>query len=96
MKISTYERKHGIQWTTHNQLQYLDFADNMTLLSHTHQKMQMKTTNVTVTSASVGFNIHKGKTKIFKYNTKNISPITLDGEALEVVKSFIILGKHHR
>ncbi|CAH8500376.1 unnamed protein product [Schistosoma intercalatum] len=52
----------------------------------------MNTTSVAAASASVGLNIHKGKSKILKYNTENINPIILDGEALEDVESFTYLG----
>ncbi|VDP55778.1 unnamed protein product [Schistosoma margrebowiei] len=41
---------------------------------------------------SVGPNIHKGKTKVLKYNTENTTPITLDDETLEDVESFTYLG----
>ncbi|VDO57178.1 unnamed protein product [Schistosoma margrebowiei] len=88
MKTSTSEGKHGIQWTARNQLDDLDFADDLALLSRTHEQMQTKTASVAVVSASVGLNIHKGKTKVLKYNTENSNPITLDGEILEDVKSF--------
>ncbi|VDP52853.1 unnamed protein product, partial [Schistosoma margrebowiei] len=53
--------------------------------------MQIKTTSVASVSASVGLNIHKGKTKVLKYNTENSNPITLDGETLEDVESFTYL-----
>ncbi|VDO59346.1 unnamed protein product [Schistosoma margrebowiei] len=78
-----------------NQLDDLDFADDLALLSHTHEQMQIKTANVAAVSASVGLNIHKGKTKVLKYNTENNNPITLDGETLEDVGSFTP-GNHHR
>ncbi|VDO79874.1 unnamed protein product [Schistosoma margrebowiei] len=61
MKTSTSQRKHGIQWTTRNQLDDLDFADDLAFPSHTHERMQMKTTSVVAASASVGLNIHKRK-----------------------------------
>ncbi|VDP51832.1 unnamed protein product, partial [Schistosoma margrebowiei] len=37
MKTSTSEGKHGIQWTARNQLDDLDFADDLSLLSRTHE-----------------------------------------------------------
>ncbi|VDP26045.1 unnamed protein product [Schistosoma curassoni] len=88
----TYEGKHGIQWTARNQLDDLDFADDLALLSHTHEQMQIKTASVAAVSASVGLSIHKAKTKVLKYNTENSNPITLDGETLEDVDSFTYLG----
>ncbi|VDO57961.1 unnamed protein product [Schistosoma margrebowiei] len=66
----------------------LNFGDDLPLLSHTREKMKMKTTSVAVASALVGLNIHNGKSKILKYNKENTNLITLDGETLEHVQSF--------
>ncbi|VDO67197.1 unnamed protein product [Schistosoma margrebowiei] len=65
----------------------LDFADDLALLSHTHEQMQIKTASVAAVSASIGLNIHK----VLKYNTKNSNPITPDGETLEDLESFTYL-----
>ncbi|VDP51154.1 unnamed protein product [Schistosoma curassoni] len=92
MKTSTSEGKHGIQWTAQNQLDDLDFADDLALLSHTHELMQIKTASVAAVSASVGLSIHKEKTKVLKFKAENSNPITLDGETLEDVESFTYLG----
>ncbi|VDP49146.1 unnamed protein product [Schistosoma curassoni] len=70
----------------------LDFADDLVLLSHTQQQMQEKTTGVAADSAAVGLNIHKGKSKILRYNTTCTNRITLDGEDLEDVNTFTYLG----
>ncbi|VDP67389.1 unnamed protein product [Schistosoma mattheei] len=67
----------------------LDFADDLALLSHTQQQMQEKTTSV---ATAVGLNIHKGKSKILRYNTACNNRITLDGEALKDVKALTYLG----
>ncbi|VDP15827.1 unnamed protein product [Schistosoma margrebowiei] len=45
--------------------------------------MQMKRASVAVVSASVGLNIHKGKTKVLKFKAENSNPITVDGGTLE-------------
>ncbi|VDP39678.1 unnamed protein product [Schistosoma curassoni] len=76
------------------QLDDLDVADDLALLSHTQQLMQEKTTSVAAASAAatVGLNIHKGKSKILRYNTVCNNPITVDGEDLEDVKSFTYLS----
>ncbi|VDP56134.1 unnamed protein product [Schistosoma margrebowiei] len=92
MKTSTSEGKHGIQWTSRMQLDDLDFADDLALLSQTQQQMQEKTTSVAAASAAAGLNIHKGKSKVFRYNTACTNPITIDGEDLEDVKTFTYLG----
>ncbi|VDO60847.1 unnamed protein product [Schistosoma margrebowiei] len=94
---STSEGKHDIQWTAQNQLNHFDFTDDLALLSHTDEQIQIKTASVAAVFALVGLKIHKGKTKALKYNTENSNPITLDGETLEDVESFTYLpGKHHR
>ncbi|VDP44618.1 unnamed protein product [Schistosoma margrebowiei] len=92
MRTSIFEGKHGLQWTAQNPLDDLNFADDLALLSHTHEQMQTKTVSVAAVSALVGFSIHKVKTKVLKFRTENSNPITLDGEALEDVESFTYLG----
>ncbi|VDP33664.1 unnamed protein product [Schistosoma mattheei] len=88
-QTSTSEGKHGIQWTSRMQVDDLDFADDLALLSHTQQQMQEKTTSAAAAaSAAVGLNIHKGKSKILRYNTACINRITIDGEALEDIETF--------
>ncbi|VDP24838.1 unnamed protein product [Schistosoma mattheei] len=92
MKTSTFEGKHEIQWISRMQLDDLDFADDLALLLHTQQRMQGKTTSVAAASAAVGLNIHKGKSRILRYNTACTNPITIDGEDLVDVKTFTYLG----
>ncbi|VDO55034.1 unnamed protein product [Schistosoma margrebowiei] len=53
--------------------------------------MQEKTISEEVASAAVDLNIYKGKSKILRYNTTYINPITIEGEDLEDVKSFTYL-----
>ncbi|VDP78296.1 unnamed protein product [Schistosoma mattheei] len=92
MKTSTSEGKHGIQWTARMKLDDLDFADDLPLLSYTQQQMHEKTTSAEAASTAVGLNIHKGESKILRYNTACTNPITLDGENLEDVKTFTYSG----
>ncbi|VDO55498.1 unnamed protein product [Schistosoma margrebowiei] len=92
MKTSKSEGKHGIQWTSRMQLDDLDFADDLALLSQTQQQMQEKTNSVAAASAAVGLNIHKGKSKVLRCNTACTDPITIDGEDLEEVKTSTYLG----
>ncbi|VDO65291.1 unnamed protein product [Schistosoma margrebowiei] len=65
----------------------LDIADDLALLSQTQQQMQEKTNSVAAASAAIGLNIHKGKSKVLRYNTACTDPITIDGEDLEDVKA---------
>ncbi|VDO75699.1 unnamed protein product [Schistosoma margrebowiei] len=92
MRTSTSEGNHGIQWTAQNQLDDLDFANDLALLSHKHEQMQTKTASVAAVSASVGLSIHKRKTKVLKFKAENNNPISLDGETLEDVESYTYVG----
>ncbi|VDO94388.1 unnamed protein product [Schistosoma margrebowiei] len=92
MKTSTSEEKHGIQWTSRMQLDDLDFADDLALLSQTQQQMQEKTTSEAAASAAIGLNIHKRKSTVLRYNTACNNQITLDREDLKDVKTFTYLG----
>ena len=89
MKTSTQQSRNGIQWTLWDQLEDLDFADDLALLSHTQQQMQEKTKIVADNSARFGLNIHKGKSKVLRVNATNTSPIMLEDTALEEVESFV-------
>ncbi|VDO85028.1 unnamed protein product [Schistosoma mattheei] len=91
MNSTTSNAKHGIYWTARNQFEDLNHADDLALLSHTHEQIQIKTASLAAVSASVGLNIHKGKTKVLKYNTENTNQITLDEKAVEDVESFTYL-----
>ncbi|KAI0219914.1 hypothetical protein LSAT2_028559 [Lamellibrachia satsuma] len=92
MKTATKEKRNGIQWTMPTQLDDLDFADDLALLSHSHMQMQDKTTELALISAQVGLKINKRKTKILRTNTTCETPIMLEGETLEEVKYFTYLG----
>lgn len=52
IKIAT-GRRNEIQCTPWTQLDDLNFADNLAVLSHTHQQMQEKADHVVVTSAQL-------------------------------------------
>ena len=93
MKTATKEKRNGIQWTMLTQLDDLDFADDLALLSHNHRQIQDKTTELALISAQVGLKIIKRKTKILRTNATCETPIMLEGETLEEVKDFSKLLK---
>ena len=74
------------------QLEDLDFADDLALLSHSHAQMQDKTTTLNRISKQTGLNIHREKTKIMRINTGNNEPLTLENEPLQDVDTFTYLG----
>ena len=91
-KTTTTGRNNGIQWTLWTQLDDLDFADDLALLSHNHTQMQDKTTRLAETSAGTGLKINKRKTELMKINTTAYAPVTVVGEPIREVESFVYLG----
>ena len=92
MKTTTTGRNNGIQWTLWTQLDDLDFADDLALLSHNHSQMQDKTSLPETTSAGTGLKINKKKTELMKMNTTADTPVTAGGEPIREVESFVYLG----
>ena len=92
MKSATENRRNGIQWTLFSQLDDLDFADDIALLSQSGQQMQDKTTAIKEVSECIGLKVHPGKSKVMRVKTPSTEPILLGEEALEDVESFTYLG----
>ena len=90
MKTTTTGRNDGIQWTLLTQLDDLDFANDLALLSHNHSQMQDKTTLLETTSA--GLKINRKKTELMKMNTTANAPVTVGGEPIREVGPFDYLG----
>ena len=92
MKSTTAGMKTGIQWSLMNQLDDLDFADDIALLSHSSEQMQTKTNRLNSFSQSTGLKINIKKTKLLKINTGNEDTITVEEKPVEAVESFTYLG----
>ena len=92
MGETTKRQGNGIQWTFSDQLDDLDFADDIALLSHSNKQMQAKVDKMHAFSGSVGLRIHPGKTQVMRVRSSSVEPIRLGQEALEDVDSFTYLG----
>ena len=67
-------------WTLFEQLDDLDFADDLALLVHNQNQMQDKTCRLETFSAKTGLKINLRKTELIKINTTAITPIAVGGE----------------
>ncbi|KAH3746802.1 hypothetical protein DPMN_181218 [Dreissena polymorpha] len=61
MKTSTEQKRNGIRWNLWKQLEDLDFADDLALLSHTQQQMQERINMVANNSGRLGLTIKRGQ-----------------------------------
>ncbi|XP_068707564.1 uncharacterized protein [Montipora foliosa] len=89
MKQTTSDKKIGIQWTFTKQLEELDFADDISLLSHRHQDAQEKLSRLAEEAEKTGLNINIEKTVVMRINNKKQDPITLHDEDLNEVETFV-------
>nr|KAG5704289.1 hypothetical protein BaRGS_012598 [Batillaria attramentaria] len=92
MRQSTAGQKTGIQWTFTKQLEDLDFADDISLLSHRQQHAQEKLERVTVAAEKTGLRINTGKTEILRINNQQQDPVRLQQEEIKEVEKFTYLG----
>ncbi|KAK7093635.1 hypothetical protein V1264_007344 [Littorina saxatilis] len=92
MKTAAAGGRGGIQWTLFDQLEDLDFADDLALLSHGRAQMQDGTTHLETVSAGVGLKIGKRKAELIGTNTTADSPVMIGGEPVREVESFVCLG----
>ena len=74
------------------ELDDIDFADDIALLSHNRNQMQDKTTILASASAQTGLKINLSKTELLKVNTTAQAPITVSDEPIREVESFTYLG----
>ena len=91
-KESMDGRRNGIQWTLWKQLDDLDYADDIALLSHRQQHLQAKTDVFEQLSSSIGLRIHPGKSKILRICSSNTEPVKVNDQELEEVDTFTYLG----
>ena len=82
----------SIQWTLFSQLEDLDFADDLAVLSSKHAHLQERTDRLNSYTKQTGLNISSSKTQVMCINTTPTAKITVNGDPLEYVKDFTYLG----
>ena len=92
MRQSTAGQRTGIQWTFTRQLEDLDFADDISLLSHKQQDAQEKLCRVAAEAEKTGLQINIGKTEAMRVNNKQDDPLRLHQENIKEVDKFVYLG----
>ena len=85
MRQVTAGRRTGIQWTFTKQLEDLDYADDISLLSDRHQAAQEKLCRIAEEAEKTGFQINIGKTEVMRVNNKKQDPVRLPQESIKEV-----------
>ena len=92
MRPSTADQRTDIQWTFTKQLEDLDFADDICLLSHKQQDAQEKLWRMAEEAGKTGLQINIGKTEVMRVNNKQQDPVQLHQENIREVDKFVYLG----
>ncbi len=85
MKRTYIGVKSGIIWIFTGSLGYLDFADDTSLLAHSHRDIQSKTEKLVKNAAKVGLHVNKDKTKTMRNNCQTTDPVKLGEQYTEDV-----------
>jgi hypothetical protein len=86
------DARRGIRWTPFTQLEDLDYADDLALLSHTQGQIQAKTEKTAEYGEQIGLRINAKKTKLMTVNVDKKVNININGQDVEEVESFSYLG----
>ncbi|OOY74536.1 reverse transcriptase domain-containing protein, partial [Solemya velum gill symbiont] len=92
MRQSTANQKTGIQWTFTKHLEDLNFADDISLLSHRQQHAQEKLERVATEAEKTGLQINTEKTELLRINNKQQDSVRLQQEEIKEVDKFTYLG----
>lgn len=84
--------KRGITWGLTKQLEDLEYADDICLLSHKLSDIQSKLNHLEQLALHAGLEINLEKTKAMRINNTNTALIQLKGQQVEFVNSFCYLG----
>ena len=92
MRRTTEDTPKGIRWSLFTSLDDLDFADDLALLSHTHQHIQDKTNRLQTFGQQVGLRISTKKTETMTLNVNTPAPVKVNGANLHQTDKFTYLG----
>ena len=82
----------GLRWTAPNILKGLAYADDICLLGEDVDSIIALTDTLNAEAKKLGLNINTQKTKTMKLMTADGRGVTVDGQELENVDSFVYLG----
>ena len=81
MTKTTINRRNDFQWTLMQQLDDLDFADDIALLSHNHEQMEDKLSHLEERAAETGLIISTRTTRVLKVNTNSHTSLKIKATA---------------
>ena len=92
MSQAVKDKNTGIRWNMMEQLEDLDFADDIALLASNWNQLRRKLDRIKLYGDQTGLRINIGKTKSMCINPTNNRTFSIDGEDIEEVNGFTYLG----
>ena len=94
MQRTTEDQPRSIRSTLISTLEDLDSADDLAVVSHTHQHMQERTSRLSTFAHQVGLKISQKKTEVVMLNVQHPAPVKKNGEDLPTTEEFQLLRQH--
>ena len=91
MRQTTQEKNRGIRWNVFTNLDDLDFADDIALISHAHSHIQEKTNRLHIYAKQVGLRINRWKTEVMTLNVQDPAPVKVEKDPLAYTDQFTYL-----
>ena len=92
MRETTKDRKRGLQWSMMEQLEDIDYADDIALISQRHIDMKEKLLKLDEEARKTGLKINVKKTKSLRLNHTIEATFTIRQDNIEEVQDFSYLG----
>jgi hypothetical protein len=92
MRDTTSDIPRGIRSGNVSNLEDLDFADDIALLSHSHLHIQSKTNRLYKYARHIGLKINTKKTEVMTFNIVNPLPVMINDQILPHTEIFTYLG----
>ena len=92
MRQTTEDKNRGISWNLFTNLDDLDFADDLAILSRTHSHIQEKTIRLHIYAEQVDLKINKRKTEVITLNVQDPTPVKVEEDPLPYTEQFTYLG----
>jgi len=95
IRRTTESHRNGIRWnftSMFEDLDCLDFADDVVLVSSKYQHIQNKTNRLVDNAGRKGLKLNAQKCKVNRIRTRREDKVMIGGEEVEDVEEFVYLG----
>ena len=92
MRPTTQDKNRGKRCNLFTNLDELNFADDLALLSHTHSHIQEKANRLHFYAKQVGLKINKRKIEVMTLNVQDPAPVKVEEDPLPYTDQFTYLG----